>query len=218
MSNAFDSRALQYTDAYGQRFMREGTFRYKVTAAMAPCTNDEWPFLIEVTEGRDDGMKQHTVTLKYEDRVFRPEDGNPALQVRSGDLVLWVCRQPDAPPFQVAGDKEFFNSGRLVNESGYAHAFGAAGDYEWVDAYGSGLGGIVRVSDPAIRDHRDINKWCRDMATGALLMISGTGAEPAEIEILTGQTVYFAVTEAPGVSVTDRRLVDVLAETAPRAP
>lgn len=209
MANAFDSRALNYTDAYGQRFMREGTYRYMVAPAMTGDIQRDWPFLVEVVQGRQKEMSQHTVMLDHEDGTFQPQEGEPHLQIEVGDLVTWVCRQTHAPAFEVIGEKEFFSSARLTNESGYAHAFGIAGDYEWVDTYGSGLEGVVRVVDPRLETRRDLARWREELSVGALVMVSGTQAEPAEIEIMTGQTVYFAVTESPGISVTDRRLAEV---------
>jgi hypothetical protein len=38
-------------------------------------------------------------------------------------------------------------------------------------------------------------------------MISDNEAQPPEVEILTGQTVFFAVTKSKGISVTDERLL-----------
>ena len=38
-------------------------------------------------------------------------------------------------------------------------------------------------------------------------MIDGEQAEPVRIEIVTGQTVFFAIVKGPGVTVTDRRLL-----------
>jgi hypothetical protein len=37
--------------------------------------------------------------------------------------------------------------------------------------------------------------------------VTGTRAEPADIEIIVGQTVVWAVEKAPGVTITDRTLL-----------
>jgi hypothetical protein len=105
------------------------------------------------------------------------------------------------------GDREFFSSARLVNESGYAHAFGIAGEYSWADAYGSGLQGTVKVVDPVCSSKEELAQWQDRLAIGELVMITGNEADPAEVEIMTGQTVYFAVTKAPGISISDSRLI-----------
>lgn len=204
MMNTLDSRAIGLTDTYGQRFMRTGTYQYDVALAGCGGLSDAPPYVIGVGGGDADTMTQHTVMVTYEDRTFHPDQ--PKLKVAAGDLVTWACREPKAPAFEVIGEKDFFNSARLVNESGYAHAFGVAGEYHWVDAYGSGLSGVVRVHDPRARSRDELTEWRRSLAKGALVMIAGEDADPTEIDIMTGQTVYFAVTKGPGVSITDIRL------------
>jgi hypothetical protein len=111
----------------------------------------------------------------------------------------------------VIGDKDSLGSFRLVNESGYSHAFGLAGEYQWVDAYGSGISGVVIVRDPVRLDHQDHERWRRSLSKGTLVMVDQTTAHPQEVSIVTGQTVFFAITKGPGISITDARL---LRETA----
>ncbi len=210
MSNAdnFDSRALRYTDAYGQRFMREGTFRYNLVTAGTGRMGEHPVYTIHV-EACEKGhkMKQHSVLVLYKEGELQPDDAEITIKV--GDLVMWACRQPTAPPFEVVGCKEFFGSANLVNECGYAHAFGAPGDYEWVDGNGSDVAGVVRVVDPKCQTQKEIAKWQKKLSKGALVMISDTKVEPREIEILTGQTVYFAVVKSEGISITERRAAEV---------
>ena len=38
-------------------------------------------------------------------------------------------------------------------------------------------------------------------------MIQNGKAEPASVEIVTGQTVFFAIVKAPGISITDERIL-----------
>lgn len=207
--NNFDSRALRYTDAFGQRFMREGIYRYSLVNAGIGEIGDHPTYTINVEKcGNDHKMQQHYVNIAHKNREFRPED--PEITIQTGDLVLWSCRQPSAPPFEVIGDKEFFSSSTLANECGYAHAFGAAGEYHWADANGGKLSGVVKVRDPKCHSQKDIAKWQRQLRTGALVMINGTKADPPEIEVITGQTVYFAIIKSQGVSITDQRYVDAL--------
>lgn len=212
MSDSFDSRAISYTDTYGQRFMREGTYQYNVVLASYGDVVSEYPNVIEVKGAAGDQMEQHSIDLVFEDRAFRPS--TERIEIKTGDLVTWTCRQSGAPPFEVKGAADFFHSLRLVNESGYAHAFGTPGEFEWVDVNGSGLRGVVRVHQPDIRGKDAFASWQRQLSTGALVMISGSDAEPAEIDIITGQTVYFAVTKSPGISVTDRRIAEANDEMA----
>jgi hypothetical protein len=37
-------------------------------------------------------------------------------------------------------------------------------------------------------------------------MVSYDKAEPAEVDIVVGQTVYFAIVTGPGITITDARL------------
>ena len=206
MIDSFDSRALRNTDCYGQRFMRAGTFRYDlVNAAWVPATS-EHPYQVRVRAAKDDerGMKQHTIVVRADGNRFRPDNDNVRVDV--GDLVVWHCPDAAGTPFAVVGDKAFFGNAALVNESGFSHAFSAAGEYPWVDAHGSDLRGVVRVTDPPCDSMDDFRSWQRQLSKGTLVMITGGRAEPEEVEVLTGQTVYFAVVKAGGISVTDARL------------
>jgi hypothetical protein len=120
--------------------------------------------------------------------------------------VLWNC--PDrAVHYAVAGDQDFFASDRMMNECGYSHAFGSPGEYRWKDSYGSTIGGVVHVKDPGVRDHDQLRGWRDSLKKGVVVMISEDRAEPDEVSIVTGQTVFFAVTKTSGVSITDERLI-----------
>lgn len=208
----FDSRSLRYTDAFGQRFMREGTYRYSVVTAGTGDIGDHPTYTIKVDRsGKGHKMQQHFIDIAFKDGEYKPND--PEITIQSGDLVTWSCRQPAAPPFEVVGDKEFFSSSTMVNESGYAHAFGTVGEYHWADANGGKLSGVVRVRNPKCQSQKDLARWQRQLRKGALVMINGSKAEPAEIEITTGQTVYFAIIKSKGVSITDQRCIDVVKQT-----
>ncbi|HEV8560204.1 MAG TPA: hypothetical protein VGR06_28045 [Actinophytocola sp.] len=39
-------------------------------------------------------------------------------------------------------------------------------------------------------------------------MIAQGDVEPAEVDIVTGQTVFFIVVSGPGITITDARLVE----------
>lgn len=202
----FDSRTIGQADTYGQRFMREGKYPYGVVIAPCGDMDSSYPFTVEVVDNSDNSkMQQQSVELVYGDRSFRPDTDE--VKIKVGDLVTWTCRQPNAPPFEVISATDFFSSARLVNESGYAHAFGSPGDYEWMDAYGSGLRGVVRVHQPEVHDKDALASWRSQLSKGALVTIAESEAEPSQLDIVVGQTVYFAVTKCPGVSITDVRIV-----------
>jgi plastocyanin len=202
----FDSRALRHTDAYGQRFMREGVYRYDLVTAGAGEMFEFCSFTINVVGGdKIKKMKQHTVTVSFKDNVFLPDD--PEITIKEGDMVMWCCRQPSAPPFEVIGEKEFFSSAKMVNECGYAHAFGSPGTYQWSNLSDGKLSGVVKVIDPQCKTQADVASWKKKLSTGSLVMINEGKATPSEVEILTGQTVYFAVIKSDGISITDQRSV-----------
>jgi plastocyanin len=204
--NTFDSRSLGVGDAFGQRFMRPGEYRYQVAAAGTGGLDDDLPFVVVVTKHEgDEPMAQHDVTVRHDGRRFVAEPAE--VTVREGDLVVWACPDARAVGFEVLGDKAFLSSGRMTNECGYSHAFGVPGEYHWVDAHGSGTRGVVRVRAVRCETAADIRKWREQLAEGTLVMIHDGKVEPAEVEIVTGQTVFFAVVTGPGVSVTDRALL-----------
>lgn len=200
-----DSRYLRYTDCYGQRFMREGAYHYNVLPSGGRLLNDERPFVIQVQAGDGGaGMRQHNVMLDWSAKGFKPDHREISIAV--GDLVLWRCASQVAPPYEVAGDHDFFGSASLVNECGFSHAFGHAGVYEWADANGSGIGGVVRVMVPDCKSHQDIEQWRSRLANGKVVMVSDGRAEPQSVEIEIGQTVFFAIVAGQGITVTDKRL------------
>lgn len=206
MTDTFDSRALRRTDCYGQRFMKAGSYSYNVLPLRGHCITEERPFIVNVKEpSKKSEMEQHNVSVTFDAGKFSVD--RKELVVVSGDLVLWNCQDAKALPFVVAGNKEFFASDRMVNECGYSHAFGSAGDYRWVDAYGSGLDGVVHVKDPGCSDKASFERWQKLLADGTVVMITGSKVEPREVQIVTGQTVFFAIVKAPGISITDERIL-----------
>jgi len=207
MLNTLDSRALQRADCYGQRFMKAGDYSYNIVPAHGALISTDRPFMVRVRDGgTKSGMKQYNVPIKSCAGKFEVPD--PELVIHVGDMVLWNCNDRNALPYAVVGHHEFFSSNRLVNESGFSHAFGTAGDYHWIDAHGSGVTGVVRVKDPACKSEEDLKRWRKTLAKGTLVTISDRNVEPSEVEIETGQTVFFLVTKGPGISITDWRLLN----------
>ena len=208
MNDNFDSRALRSTDCYGQRFMRAGTYQYNVLPTGGHLVDLDRPFVINVSDRKSDKlMNQHSVLLRFERQHFKLNQSEQVIE--AGDLVIWNCPDRTAPGYVVAGDKEFFNSANLVNECGFSHAFGIAGTYEWADAHGSGLGGVIRVEEPCCKTEADLANWRAKLTKGTLVMIADGKVEPATVDIVMGQTVYFAITVSNGITITDRRLLGI---------
>jgi hypothetical protein len=221
MSENLDSRALRHTDCYGQRFMKPGTYSYALVPA-GGVTSGDHPYVVEVTEKSSEqerDMHQTTVTVRFvkerrgdccEERTFDPGRFVPdqeRVTVEAGDMVVWNSPDAATRPFSVEGQKEFFSSSALTTECGYTHVFMTPGDHEYVDAHGSGLRGVVRVADPKPRTQKELRAWQSRLGEGTLVMIGDGGPEPAEVEIVLGQTVFFAIVKGPGVSITDAALV-----------
>ncbi|MHA6718040.1 cupredoxin domain-containing protein [Sphingomonas sp. RS6] len=205
MYNELDSRALGRADCYGQRFMRPGDYAYAVVPGHAQAIGTDFPHVIHVREDKAAGeMQTHHLRVQPQARGFAVAPGT--LTIGVGDMVLW--NGGGTVPFAVVGDQEFFNSHRMVNECGYSHAFGKAGDYHWRDAFGSGIEGMVHVRDPECGDEKALRRWREQLAEGQLVMIADGKVDRPKLEIMTGQTVFFAMVKTPGISITDVRLLE----------
>jgi plastocyanin len=205
--NVFDSRAIGRASCFAQRFMRSGVYDYAVVPGHGHALAAEFPFRVVVDEEKGREMTQHDVLVKDAKRGF---DVDPQeVRINTGDLVLWSGAGRTTAVFSVVGEQGFFNSARMMNECGYSHAFGTAGEYRWIDAYGSHIGGVVRVGDPKSDDPQAFAKWKRTLGDGELVMIQDGKVDRKEIDIVTGQTVFFAVVTGPGISITDARLLNI---------
>ncbi len=208
--NTLDSRLLHFTDCFAHRFSTPGTFRYDVSplpSMFAPRRHDgddddenEGAHVVVVeTEG---AQRQHHVRVSV---VRGRLTVSPRrLEVSAGDLVCWSADHSVTTGYVVRGriGSATVDSAALHHESVFTHAFGVAGDVEYADAGGSGLRGRVRVVHPGQQDERR-ERWAASVGQGTLVHVRGEQAEPAEVEILVGQTVFWAIEDAPGVSITD---------------
>jgi len=227
MSENLDSRALRNTDCFGQRFMKPGTYTYALVPAGGAGASDDFPYIVEVVDKsseKDREMHQTTVTVRFvkerhgdccDERTSDPGRFVPdqeRVTVEAGDMVVWNSPDAATRPFAVDGQKEFFSSTALTNECGYTHVFMTPGEHEYVDAHGSGLRGVVRVADPKVRTQEELRAWQSRLGEGTLVMINDGRPEPAEVEIMLGQTVFFAIVKGPGVTITNAALVDKRAQ------
>jgi plastocyanin len=205
-SNTLDSRALGFGDCYGQRFMKPGTYRYDVVSAGGGPLVSDFPFTIEVVAAEgESAMKQHDVVVKTKGRGFAVDQ--EVVTIGEGDLVLWACADPNAHAFEVRGDQAFFGSGALTNECGYSHAFGTPGEHHWADALGGSAGGVVRVKDVRCSSPAELATWRKRLSRGTVVMINDGKAEPAEVDVVMGQRVFFAVVNGAPMTITDTALL-----------
>lgn len=206
--DTLDSRALSYVDCFARRFAEPGSVRYGITSASVRCDlhDEDDSFVIEVRERRNSGEgEQHDVTVRMKGTRYTVDPAK--LSIQAGDVVMWHAAGSAVPGFIVhgqAGDTRF-SSASLESESLYTHAFGVPGTYEWGDSGQSDIGGRIVVKDLDTKSKEDCEKWMRTLKEGALVTIKGR-ADPQQVEILTGQTVFFAVVDAPGITITDQRL------------
>ena len=203
---SFDSRALTYVDTFGQRFGKPDRIRYRLASAAVLCqpAGDDLPFELEVTEGR--GGKQHNVTVRVKGPRLVADP--PELSIKTGDLVLWHS-VASTPGYAVQGKGKSieFDSSSLASETVFTHAFGVEGEFEWTDAIERAVSGRVNVSALDSRDPKQCAKWGRALQRGTVVVIDGKRSDPPAIDILVGQTVFFAVAAAKGITITDVQLL-----------
>jgi plastocyanin len=206
---AFDSRLLAYTDTFGVRLTRPGSYRYTLSTHAGKATDDEEEqTTIEVRAappGRDRGRgrgRSHSLEVRRAGRRFAP--GQAKLEVDAGDVVLWHAADSSAAGWTVrgAGPETEFDSRRLGAGCLYTHAFGLPGVYEWRDAYGGRIGGRIEVRSPEAREPKEAEAWMAKLAEGSLIIVKGREVQPRELSILTGQTVFWLIEDAPGIGIT----------------
>ena len=207
--DTLDSRSLRYIDCFGQKLSSPGQLRYRLaTAAGAWLPVDGHIFTIDVKRGRRASNKgqQHNVTVRREGQRLVADPSH--LEIEAGDMVLWHTPDPSISGFTVRGEGagDTFDSAALSSEAVYTHAFGTPGDYHWVDANGGPASGTVQVRALAPVNKEEFEKWVGALKNGALITINGDKATPERVQILVGQTVFWAVEKAPGISITDARL------------
>lgn len=210
--DALDSRLLRYIDCYAQKFSTRGTIYYRLSTVPASCipVEKEAAFTITVkgrSGGKDREGAQHNVTVQRKDSSLVADP--PNLDIAAGDTVLWHSPDQTLLGFAVYGEGAggSFDSSALSFEAVYTHAFGTPGEYHWIDANHGQVSGVVVVRSPDSTDPEECRKWMAALGDGALVLIEGNRVEPQRIEILTGQTVFWAVQKADGISITDVRLL-----------
>jgi plastocyanin len=206
-----DSRSLRYSDCFMQKFAMPGTVRYRLTTPAGACLpiEEEGAYTIEVATGagRPEGEgRQHNVLVGRKDGRLVADP--PQLRIEAGDAVLWHA--PDAAiigwSVQGEGDGGAFSSAALRREAVYTHAFGTPGEYKWVDANEGRVSGTVIVRMLDSRDAEQCRKWLAALEEGAMVEIDGDTVKPEALEIVAGQTVFWAVHKAGGITITDARL------------
>lgn len=208
--NSLDSRFLRLGDTFAQKFSRSGRYIYDFgLPGLNRIDKTDSRFTINVKERGDKKRegKQYFVTVgQREDKKLNADP--PELSIEAGDVVLWSAADSATPGFSISGhsDNDSFKSAALTREALYSHAFGSPGEIAWVDANGHRLSGKIIVKMPPIKSDKEMEAYKQALTKGAIVVISGEKVEPAQVEILVGQTVFFAVEKADGITITDLRL------------
>ena|ERR1700741_2521393 len=204
--NTLDSRFCGVGDTFAQRFSEAGNYAYDFNLPGLPPFGHANRFSINVKGTFDPNKegKQHFVTVRREGTSFVVDP--PKLEIETGDVVLWNTNEPNAPGFSISGKSETdsFNSGDMVRNAMYSHAFGSPGEIEWLDANAHGPAGKIIVKMPKTDSAKDMEAFKETLSQGAVIIINGKKADKAQVEIFVGQTVFFAVEKAEGIAITER--------------
>jgi plastocyanin len=220
--NALDSRYLHTTDCFTYRFADEGTFHYGVSPVPVPIMTSAdgddglagaehaHALVVRVLPAHRPSPRQHHVTVGREGGrlIARPR----WLEIHAGDLVTWSGDGSAPLGFAIRGGigETTVDSAAMTDGCVFTHAFGLPGEFGWRDANGSDLRGTVRVTPLVMEGASAIDlrqQWQNALGQGTVVSIVGDRAEPAEVEVLVGQTVAWTVQQAPGVSITDVTLL-----------
>jgi plastocyanin len=216
--DSLDSRSLRYVDCFAQRFAQAGNVRYELaTRAAAALPLKAEVFTIAVAKAPRRRGAQHTVVVTQVEGRLRADPEH--LEIEAGDMVLWNTPEASVPGYVVRGEGAggAFSSAELEREAVFTHAFGLPGRYEWVDANGGRIGGEVVVETVDGGDDRAAARWRKSLSTGSVVTIRGDTVRPRRVTILPGQTVFWAVERASGVSVTDARMAPQAADALEKA-
>lgn len=208
--NSLDSRFLRLGDTFAQKFSRPGRYSYDFNLPILNRINKaDGQFAIDVKESGDkkrEGRQHYVIVRQQANKQLKADPAE--LSIDSGDVVMWSAADAATPGFSISGysETDSFNSAALSNEALYTHAFGSPGEVEWEDANGHDLSGKIVVKMPQTKSAKDLEYYNETLTKGALVVIRGESVEPATLEISVGQTVFFAVEKADGVTITDCQL------------
>ena len=204
--NTLDSRFCRLGDTFAQRFTEPGNYSYDFNLPGLPPFGHANRFSLSVKgtfDSNQDG-EQHFVTVRREGSNFVADP--PKLEIKTGDVVLWSTNEANTSGFSISGKSETdsFNSGNMMRNAFYSHAFGSPGEVEWLDAHAHGPAGKIIVKMPKTDSAKDMEAFQETLAQGTVIVINGKKADKAQVEIFVGQTVFFAVEKAEGIAIAER--------------
>jgi len=210
-----DSRTLGPLNCFVQKVTEAGDFYFEIRQSSAGfCPVDEKSVTrVKVKANKADRAQmrtagtQHTVPVSYKDGVFQAQE--MPKDIVQGDAVLFHAAMRDAPDFAVTGQmgRTPFSSTELRDQAVFTHAFGLPGRYRWADANGADVGGVIVVENEPACGKAGAQRALERLSEGVLVHIVGNKVKPKELRITTGQTVFFAVEDCDGITITDVSLL-----------
>jgi plastocyanin len=206
--NTLDSRHLRLGDCFAQKFTTKGKIQYFLSSGSAKAGDGN---LIEVIQKTGTGdPKLYTVVVKRGGAGLVADPDN--LKIEVGDNVLWHTGDATVTGFAVDGTGPgfTFSSGALRNEAVFTHAFGIAGNYEWIDPLHGQLSGVVEVQAVVARTEAERKRWYetlkKDPKPSEAFQIKNGKVSPAKLQVMVGQTVFWKVWDGNGMAIVDKRL------------
>lgn len=209
--NSLDSRHLRLGDTFAYCFTRPGRYRYAVgVRGFAVVSEHDAKFEIVVADEAGSAAPRTEYVKVAFDGAFGVD--RPSVSIHRGDVVLWSTSSFTAPGFAVFGSAADvgFDSSELHDNSIYSHAFGAPGEIEWADPREFSLHGTIIVQDQRCRSHEERAAYMKRLREPTLITLEGREAQPSQVQISVGQTVFFAVRSGDGVAIVDRQLLAAL--------
>jgi plastocyanin len=209
--DTLDSRSLRNIDCFAQMFSAPGQAYYRISMAAGSClpVGKEGAFQININARPAGGQEGHQFNVSVHMDGHQLVAEPPSLEIEAGDTVLWNTSDPHVQGFAVQGEGPdgSFDSSAMSFSAIYTHAFGSPGEYKWFDANGSDISGTIAVRSLDWNDPEQCRKWVDSLSEGVLIRIRDDRADPSQVEIVAGQTVFWAIERAPGISITDSRMV-----------
>ena len=214
--HALDSRNIGSVNCYIQKIIGSGDLILEVgktSSGFLPMEDGKGvkskvTALPENRKGEREGGKQHVVPLTFSKNEFHININE--LKIEEGDAIIFHGGERKLPGFAIRGmiGKHSFCSTELVDQAVFTHAFGLPGRYEWRDANGSGVGGVITVVNEPSEGKDGAKRAMERLGEGVVVHIVGKKVAPQEVTISTGQTVFFAVEQTQGITITDVTLLD----------
>jgi hypothetical protein len=106
-----------------------------------------------------------------------------------------------------------FASAGITGEALYTHAFGSPGRYEWRDANQGAVREVVNVKPRTVKTREERQRCLEEVKKPNVIEIYGDSLQPETQEIAIALTVFWHIQRAPGITITDSRLLQPTADS-----